>query len=61
MARPLHARLKKRADAWKQGDAEVDDVFQEALIRLIDPEERKTCRDAGGSILPWLTKWGYCS
>ena len=55
----LYARLKRRADAWKQGDAEVDDVYQEALIRLIDPEERAACRAAGGSILPWLTKWGY--
>lgn len=33
----LYARLKRRAEAWKQGDAEVDDVYQDALIRLIDP------------------------
>jgi hypothetical protein len=47
----LYARLKRRAETWKQGDAEVDDVYQDALIRLIDPEERAACRAAGGSIL----------
>lgn len=55
----LYARLKRRAEAGKQGDAEVDDVYQDALIRLIDLVERAACRSAGGSILPWLTKWGY--
>jgi RNA polymerase sigma factor (sigma-70 family) len=55
----LFARLSRFAEAHRHGDAEVKDVYQDALIRLIDPEERAACRAAGGSILPWLTKWGY--
>jgi RNA polymerase sigma factor (sigma-70 family) len=55
----LFARLSRFAQAHRHGDAEVADVYQDALIRLIDPDERAACRAAGGSILPWLTKWGY--
>lgn len=55
----LFARFSRFAQANRHGDAEVEDVYQDALIRLIDPEERSACRAAGGSILPWLTKWGY--
>lgn len=54
----LH-RFSRFAEANRHGDAEVADVYQDALIRLTDPEERAACRAAGGSILPWLTKWGY--
>jgi RNA polymerase sigma factor (sigma-70 family) len=37
----------------------VGDVYQEALLRLIDPHNRDLCRAAGGLILPWLLRWGY--
>lgn len=55
----LLARLSGHARRNNQGDAEVNDVYQDALVRLVDPGVRVACRAAGGSILPWLTKWGY--
>src|SRR6266571_4852898 len=44
----------------RYGDAEVDDVFQDALLQLLRPEVRAEIRRrAGGEILPWLSRWGY--
>lgn len=55
----LLGRLRRRARRNDYGDADVEDVYQDALVRLVKPSERSACRAAGGSILPWLTKWGY--
>ncbi len=55
----LLGRLRRHASFHRQGDAHVDDVFQEAILRLLDPECRAELRAAGGGILPWLSRWGY--
>jgi RNA polymerase sigma factor (sigma-70 family) len=55
----LLGRLKAHARYRRYGDLNVEDVFQEALLRLIDPENRAELRRAGGEILPWLSRWGY--
>jgi RNA polymerase sigma factor (sigma-70 family) len=55
----LLGRLRRRARTCRFGDAHVDDVFQEALLRLVHPDVRQEIRHAGGSILPWLTRLGY--
>lgn len=55
----LLGRLRRHALRNGYGEADVEDVYQEALLRLVKPSERSACRAAGGSILPWLTKWGY--
>jgi RNA polymerase sigma factor (sigma-70 family) len=51
--------LRRHAYLHHQGNADVDDVFQEAVLRLLDPQCRAELRVAGGSILPWLSRWGY--
>lgn len=55
----LLGRLHRRANACRYGDSHVDDVFQEAVLSLIDPKVRQAILAAGGSILPWLTRRGY--
>lgn len=56
----LLGRLRKHARIRRYGDAEVDDVFQDALLQLLRPEVRAEIRRrAGGEILPWLSRWGY--
>jgi RNA polymerase sigma-70 factor, ECF subfamily len=55
----LLGRLRKHARVRRYGDTEVDDVFQDALLRLLRPEERAGILRAGGEILPWLSRWGY--
>jgi RNA polymerase sigma factor (sigma-70 family) len=55
----LLGRLRAHARQRRYGDVNVEDVFQEALLRLIDPENRVHLRRAGGEILPWLSRWGY--
>jgi RNA polymerase sigma factor (sigma-70 family) len=57
--RALFGRLRAHAHHRRYGDLNVEDVFQEALLRLIDPENRAELRKAGGEILPWLSRWGY--
>ncbi len=55
----LKGRLRKHALLGRYGDADVDDIFQEAILRLLVPELRTELRAAGGQILPWLSRWGY--
>lgn len=55
----LLGRLRRHARVRRYGDAEVDDVFQDALLRLLRPDVRAEVRRAGGEILPWLSRWGY--
>lgn len=55
----LLGRLEAHCRNREYGDGDVADIFQEALMRLIDPEKRDQCIASGGLILPWLTKWGY--
>ncbi len=55
----LLGRLRAHARRGRHGNLNVEDVFQEAFLRLIDPENRAELRRAGGGILPWLTRWGY--
>ena len=55
----LLGRLRGRATTCRYGDTHVDDVFQEAVLSLIDPKVRQAIVAAGGSILPYLTRRGY--
>lgn len=55
----LLGRLKAHARHRRYGNLNVEDVFQEALLRLLDPENRAQLRKAGGEILPWVSRWGY--
>lgn len=55
----LLGRLKAHARHRGYGNLNVEDVFQEALLRLLDPENRAQLRKAGGEILPWVSRWGY--
>lgn len=55
----LLGRLRKHARDKRYGDAEVEDVFQRALLRLLRPEVRLEILAAGGGILPYLSRWGY--
>lgn len=55
----LLGRLRQRAREKRYGDSGVDDIFQEALLRLVRPGARAEVRAAGGGILPWLSRWGY--
>lgn len=55
----LNGRLRRHALLRRYGDADVDDIFQEAILRLLDPELRTELIAAGGQILPWLSRWGY--
>ncbi len=55
----LLGRLHRKAEMCKYGDAHVEDVFQEAILSLVDPKVRQALVDAGGAILPWLTRRGY--
>lgn len=55
----LLGRLRKYARDKRYGDAEVEDVFQRALLRLLLPEVRAQILAAGGEILPYLSRWGY--
>jgi RNA polymerase sigma factor (sigma-70 family) len=55
----LLGRLRKYARDRRYGDADVEDVFQRALLRILIPEVRAEIRAAGGRILPWLSRWGY--
>jgi len=41
-------RLHRHVWLKRQGDAEVDDVWLEAIRRLLDPECRAELRAAGG-------------
>jgi RNA polymerase sigma factor (sigma-70 family) len=55
----LLGRLYAYANDRGHGNADVEDVFQEALLKLFDPKERIAIVHAGGCILPYLTRWGY--
>lgn len=55
----LLGRLQAHARHRRYGNLNVEDVFQEALLRLVDPENRAQLRRAGGEILPWVSRWGY--
>lgn len=55
----LLGRLRKHARDKRYGDAEVEDVFQRALLRLLMPEVRRELLAAGGGVLPYLSRWGY--
>jgi RNA polymerase sigma factor (sigma-70 family) len=55
----LRGRLRRHARLKRYGNAEIDDVWLEAILRLLDPECRAELRAAGGQILPWLSRWGY--
>lgn len=55
----LRGRLRRHAWLKRYGDAEVDDIWLEAIRRLLDPECRAELRAAGGQILPWFSRWGY--
>jgi RNA polymerase sigma factor (sigma-70 family) len=55
----LQGRLRRHALLRRYGDADVDDIFQEAILRLLVPELRTELIAAGGQILPWLSRWGY--
>jgi RNA polymerase sigma factor (sigma-70 family) len=55
----LLGRLRRRAREKRYGDSGVEDIFQEALLRLVRPGTRAEVRAAGGEILPWLSRWGY--
>jgi RNA polymerase sigma factor (sigma-70 family) len=55
----LLGRLRKYARDKRYGDAQVEDVFQRALLRLLRPEMRAEILAAGGEILPYLSRWGY--
>ena len=54
----LIGRLGRHARERRYGDSGVDDIFQEALLRLVSPSHRAELRAAGGGILPWLSRWG---
>src|SRR5205823_5614708 len=51
----FHAYTRDRG----YGNADVEDVWQDAMLRLLDPLERAAIAAHGGSILAWLTRWGY--
>lgn len=55
----LLGRLNAHARQGRHGNLNVEDVFQEAFLRLVDPENRAELRAAGGEILPWLSRWSY--
>lgn len=55
----LRGRLRRQAEMCKYGDAHVDDVFQDVIVGLVDPKQRQAILEAGGAILPWLTRRGY--
>jgi RNA polymerase sigma factor (sigma-70 family) len=55
----LLGRLHAYANNRGYGNANVEDVFQDAMVKLLDPEERAAIFAAGGCILPYLTRWGY--
>lgn len=55
----LRGRLWRQAAVRKYGNTNVDGIFQEAILRLLDPECRAQLLAAGGGILPWLSRWGY--
>ncbi|MBU2602663.1 MAG: RNA polymerase sigma factor [Actinobacteria bacterium] len=53
----LLARLRTYAVRRGRGVDDVEDIYQDALIRLLVPEHRADCLSRGGSILPWITWW----
>jgi len=55
----LMGRLRRHAFLREYGNADVDDIWQQAFLRLLDPECRAELRAAGGQVLPWLSRWGY--
>lgn len=55
----LRGRLHRHALLRRYGNADVDDIWQQAFLRLLDPECRAELQAAGGQILPWLSRWGY--
>jgi len=55
----LLGRLQRKAHELGQTKEDAEDIFQEALLRLLDPQRRREVVAAGGQVLPWLTRWGY--
>jgi RNA polymerase sigma factor (sigma-70 family) len=55
----LLGRLRRRASVLRLTDSDAEEVFLDAVMRLVDPRWRTACMAAGGQILPWLTRWGY--
>ena len=55
----LLGRLRFHARARGYGDANVEDVLQEALLSLLDPDKRAALLARGGDILPWLSRLGF--
>ena len=55
----LLGRIRKHARERRQGESNADDIFQEAVLRLLDPDVRIEIRARGGQILPFLSRWAY--
>jgi RNA polymerase sigma factor (sigma-70 family) len=55
----LLGRLRKHARDRRYGNANVEDVFQRAVLRLLKPEVRAEIIAAGGGMVPYLSRWGY--
>lgn len=55
----LLGRLRVHSRSRGYGDAYVEDVFQEVLVSLLDPDNRAALKARGGEILPWLSRLGY--
>jgi len=55
----LLGRLRRRAGTLGLFDEDAEEVFQDCLLRLVDPKRRMEVIAAGGSILPYLTRLGY--
>jgi RNA polymerase sigma-70 factor (ECF subfamily) len=54
----LLGRLVRYALTYDLSQEDAEDVYQEALLRLLVPEHRAELIAAGGGILPWLSRWG---
>jgi DNA-directed RNA polymerase specialized sigma24 family protein len=55
----LLGRLHVYARDHEYGNLWVEDVFLDCLLKLLEPDERKAIIEAGGCMLPWLTRFGY--
>lgn len=55
----LLGRLTKKAQRLGLAPEDAEEIFQDALLRLIQPTVRAEILARGGEILPYLTRWGY--
>jgi RNA polymerase sigma factor (sigma-70 family) len=37
----------------------VEEVLDDALMRLVEPRRRRECAAAGGALVPWLARWAF--